>query len=62
MGKQVAARFKTNISFNIPYGGVAQLGEHLPCKQGVKSSRSLPSPFTGESSVSHETFLESAEW
>ena len=30
MGKQVAAR--------IEYGGVAQLGEHLPCKQGVKSS------------------------
>ena len=29
MGKQVAA---------ILYGGVAQLGEHLPCKQGVKSS------------------------
>ena len=29
MGKQVAARL---------YGGVAQLGEHLPCKQGVKSS------------------------
>ena len=22
----------------IIYGGVAQLGEHLPCKQGVKSS------------------------
>ena len=21
-----------------PHGGVAQLGEHLPCKQGVKSS------------------------
>ena len=21
-----------------PYGGVAQLGEHLPCKQGVRSS------------------------
>ena len=21
-----------------PYGGVAQLGEHLPCKQGVKGS------------------------
>ena len=21
-----------------PYGGIAQLGEHLPCKQGVKSS------------------------
>ncbi len=29
MGKQVDARFN---------GGVAQLGEHLPCKQGVKSS------------------------
>ena len=23
---------------NIHYGGVAQLGEHLPCKQGVTSS------------------------
>ena len=22
----------------IKFGGVAQLGEHLPCKQGVKSS------------------------
>ena len=21
-----------------PFGGVAQLGEHLPCKQGVRSS------------------------
>ena len=30
MGEQVAARSL--------YGGVAQLGEHLPCKQGVKSS------------------------
>ena len=29
MGEQVSARF---------HGGVAQLGEHLPCKQGVKSS------------------------
>ena len=29
MGEQVAAGF---------HGGVAQLGEHLPCKQGVKSS------------------------
>ena len=29
MGEQVAAR---------SHGGVAQLGEHLPCKQGVKSS------------------------
>ena len=29
MGEQVVARL---------HGGVAQLGEHLPCKQGVKSS------------------------
>ena len=30
MEEQVAAGF--------PYGGIAQLGEHLPCKQGVKGS------------------------
>ena len=29
MGEQVAAGL---------YGGIAQLGEHLPCKQGVESS------------------------
>ena len=29
MGKQVGAN---------THGGVAQLGEHLPCKQGVMSS------------------------
>ena len=29
MGEQVAAG---------SYGGIAQLGEHLPCKQGVESS------------------------
>ena len=23
---------------NVKYGGVAQLGEHLPCTQGVRSS------------------------
>ena len=32
MGKQVGARF---------YGGVAQLGEHLPCKQGVMGSNPI---------------------
>ena len=35
MGKQVAARLNEKDN---PNGGVAQLGEHLPCKQGVKSS------------------------
>ena len=29
MGEQVVAGL---------YGGIAQLGEHLPCKQGVKGS------------------------
>ncbi len=32
MGEQVGAGF---------YGGIAQLGEHLPCKQGVRSSNLL---------------------
>ena len=33
-------RGKEKISILMPcsYGGVAQLGEHLPCKQGVRSS------------------------
>ena len=34
MGEQVAARYLKKKKD----GGVAQLGEHLPCKQGVKSS------------------------
>ena len=34
MGEQVGARI---------HGGVAQLGEHLPCKQGVESSNLLVS-------------------
>ena len=33
MGEQVGATLLKKIC-----GGVAQLGEHLPCKQGVKSS------------------------
>ena len=28
-------------SFCIYYGGVAQLGEHLPCKQGVMGSNPI---------------------
>lgn len=27
-----------SIYFKVLYGGIAQLGEHLPCTQGVKSS------------------------
>ena len=31
-GEEALTQYKTN------FGGVAQLGEHLPCKQGVRSS------------------------
>ena len=36
MGEQVAAGLQKEKKNQL--GGVAQLGEHLPCKQGVKSS------------------------
>ena len=39
MGKQVAAGLN---------GGLAQLGEHLPCKQGVESSNLLVSTSSGK--------------
>ena len=45
MGEQVAAGIKNNtadgcgrLPIGCPDGDVAQLGEHLPCKQGVKGS------------------------
>ena len=31
-----------------PYGDVAQLGEHLPCKQGVESSNLFISSSDGD--------------
>ena len=50
MGEQVAAGF---------YGGVAQLGEHLPCKQGVKSSNlSISSCTKTETELCASTYLE----
>ena len=39
----------------IIYGGVAQLGEHLPCKQGVKSSNL-------SISIRYEEGSRQAEW
>ena len=39
----------TFVLFDI-YGGIAQLGEHLPCKQGVKGSNPFIS--TAEHKVS----------
>ena len=46
MGEQVAARSN---------GGLAQLGEHLPCKQGVESSNLLVSTVYH---LIHELYLE----
>ncbi len=40
-------------------GGLAQLGEHLPCKQGVESSNLLVSIVTVYRTVdSYRTYLE----
>ena len=36
------------------YGGVAQLGEHLPCKQGVKSSNLSISTLHLENRIQNE--------
>ena len=35
-----------------PYGGIAQLGEHLPCKQGVKGSNPFISTIAMSSAYS----------
>ena len=32
---------KNGETANLNYGGVAQLGEHLPCKQGVMGSNPI---------------------
>ena len=36
--KKFVVRFSGTVKKSHEYGGVAQLGEHLPCKQGVKGS------------------------
>ena len=40
------------------FGGVAQLGEHLPCKQGVKSSNLSISIRRKQSGLRRTTYLE----
>ena len=35
------------LTCNLKYGGVAQLGEHLPCKQGVMGSNPIISTRSG---------------
>ena len=47
--KQVKTCTKTEKS-NTLYGGVAQLGEHLPCKQGVMGSNPIISTKDSERS------------
>ena len=42
---------------NRKYGGVAQLGEHLPCKQGVRSSILLVSTIL----LNLEKYIEETE-
>ena len=37
------------------YGGVAQLGEHLPCKQGVDSSILFVSTTSGRDAAAHRS-------
>ena len=39
-------------------GGVAQLGEHLPCKQGVKSSNLSISIGSESNSLQNSMYLE----
>ena len=38
---------KIGLNKTDPYGGIAQLGEHLPCKQGVMSSNLIISTTFG---------------
>ena len=40
------------------HGGVAQLGEHLPCKQGVRSSILLVSTIPEKGSLKKALFFE----
>ena len=40
-------------NYNPFYGGVAQLGEHLPCKQGVMGSN----PIISTNQVKHNHLL-----
>ena len=39
------------------YGGVAQLGEHLPCKQGVMGSNPIISTMRTLCAIYHLSFI-----
>ena len=42
----------------VKYGGVAQLGEHLPCKQGVMGSNPIISTKEGKTSGTRDEETE----
>ena len=46
--EDVKKRRRLRKPYAASYGGVAQLGEHLPCKQGVKGSNPFISTTYGE--------------
>ena len=50
---------ETEITTNHYYGGVAQLGEHLPCKQGVMGSNPIISTMRYGTSQKRTLKLES---
>ena len=50
-------KLKPNIKYQLKFGGVAQLGEHLPCKQGVRSSILLISTSVCETNASIHVML-----
>ena len=46
--EDVKKRRRLKEPYAASYGGVAQLGEHLPCKQGVRGSNPLTSTRNAE--------------
>ena len=48
---------KSMTKYQLKFGGVAQLGEHLPCKQGVRSSILLISTSVCETNASIHVML-----
>ena len=55
---QQVGRVKYTVQLFKLYGGIAQLGEHLPCKQGVKSSNLFISTIGLYSNRNNRIFLK----
>ena len=53
--ESIVVQFSVTVSkIDLPFGGVAQLGEHLLCKQGVRGSSPLISTKVGERGIEHD--------